>query len=122
MRITVLPLAISTAVSSSALPLKSTAMPAPLKAMRTKSRTVSVRLVASTKVSGSSACSMRHMPSTYSLAKPQSRLASILPKSMQSSLPSLILATESVILRVTNSRPRRGDSWLNKMPLEPKML
>ena len=30
------------------------------------------------------------------------------------------LATVSVILRVTNSRPRRGDSWLNRMPLVAK--
>src|SRR5246127_5023246 len=37
--------------------------------MRTKSRTVSVRPVASTKVSGSSACSMRHMPFTDTVAK-----------------------------------------------------
>ncbi len=59
---------------------------------------------------------MRHMPSTYSLAKPQSRLASRLPSSSTSSLSRTILATESVILRVTNSRPRSGDSWLNRMP------
>ena len=30
--------------------------------------------------------------------------------------PSLMRATPSVTLRVTNSRPRRGDSWLNRMP------
>ena len=31
--------------------------------------------------------------------------------------PSLIRATPSVTLRVTNSMPRRGDSWLNRIPL-----
>ena len=29
-----------------------------------------------------------------------------------------IRATARLILRVTNSCPRRGDSWLNRMPLE----
>ena len=33
-----------------------------------------------------------------------------------SASPSLMRATPSVTLRVTNSRPRRGDSWLNSMP------
>ena len=31
------------------------------------------------------------------------------------------MATESVILRVTNSRPRSGDSWLNRMPEVPRI-
>ena len=30
--------------------------------------------------------------------------------------PELDAATPSVTLRVTNSRPRRGDSWLKRMP------
>ena len=33
-----------------------------------------------------------------------------------SASPSLMRATPSVTLRVTNSRPRRGDSWLKRMP------
>ncbi len=33
-------------------------------------------------------------------------------------LPSLIRATASVTLRVTNSTPRSGLSWLNRMPFE----
>ncbi|COZ92676.1 Uncharacterised protein [Mycobacterium tuberculosis] len=37
------------------------------------------RPVAKTKSSGSSVCSIRHMPSTYSGAYPQSRTASRLP-------------------------------------------
>ena len=36
--------------------------------------------------------------------------------------PSLMRATPSVILRVTNSRPRRGDSWLKRMPETANML
>ncbi|MCY1463240.1 hypothetical protein D9M71_811080 [compost metagenome] len=107
--------------SASSLPLQLIVILTALNAMVTKSRTVSVRLVANTKVSGSSAWSMRHIPSTYSLAKPQSRFASMLPSSSLSCRPSLILATVSVILRVTNSRPRSGDSWLNKMPLVAKI-
>ena len=38
------------------------------------------------------------------------------PAAAPSARPSLIRATPCVILRVTNSRPRRGDSWLNRMP------
>ena len=47
----------------------------------------------------------------------QSRLASRLPNDTLSCNPARICATASVILRVTNASPRRGDSWLNKMPL-----
>ena len=36
-------------------------------------------------------------------------------------LPSLMLATAMVILRVTKISPRRGDSWLNRMPLQQNM-
>ena len=32
--------------------------------------------------------------------------------------PSLMRATAWETLRVTNSGPRRGDSWLNRMPEE----
>ena len=35
--------------------------------------------------------------------------------------PAAIRATARVILRVTNVPPRRGDSWLNRMPLEAKI-
>ena len=56
------------------------------------------------------------MPSTYSLAKPQSRIASRLPSVRWSVMPSLIDATPSVILRVTKLSPRRGDSWLKRIP------
>jgi hypothetical protein len=37
-------------------------------------------------------------------------------------LPSLMLATAMVILRVTKISPRRGDSWLNRIPLQQNML
>ena len=45
------------------------------------------------------------MPSTYSRAWPQSRLALMLPSSSTSCWPRWILATERVILRVTNVSP-----------------
>jgi hypothetical protein len=43
------------------------------------------------------------------------------PMTMYSCLPKLISATARLILRVTKVRPRRGDSWLNRMPLLAKM-
>ena len=60
------------------------------------------------------------MPSTYSGAYPQSRTASMLPTHRLSSSPARIRAIARVILRVTNVSPRRGDSWLNKIPLTAK--
>ena len=41
--------------------------------------------------------------------------------SIGSLLPLCMLATPLVIFRVTNSSPRSGDSWLNKMPLHAKI-
>ena len=38
------------------------------------------------------------------------------------SSPALILAAWEVIFRVTNSKPRRGDSWLKRMPEQTKSL
>ncbi|CPU64749.1 Uncharacterised protein [Mycobacteroides abscessus] len=64
---------------------------------------------------------MRHMPSTYSAAYPQSRTASRLPRYRCCCRPALIAATARVILRVTNVSPRRGDSWLNRIPLTANM-
>ena len=52
-----------------------------------------------------------------SLAWPQSRRLSMLPMYRQSSSPSAILDSPRVILRVTKVSPRRGDSWLNRIPL-----
>src|SRR3989344_1256958 len=49
-------------------------------------------------------------------AKPQSRLASRLPKENLSRSPSFIRASDIVTFRVTKFSPRRGDSWLNMMP------
>ncbi len=49
-------------------------------------------------------------------AYPQSRCASRFPRFSASASPSLMRATPSVTLRVTNSSPRRGDSWLKRMP------
>ena len=46
----------------------------------------------------------------------QSRFESRLPNTTSSCKPSVIRATALVTLRVTNSIPRRGPSWLNKMP------
>ena len=39
-----------------------------------------------------------------------------------SCVPSLMRANARVILRVTNVSPRLGDSWLNRIPLQAKML
>ena len=50
--------------------------------------------------------------------KPQSRFASRFPRASLGLRPSLIWAHRGLILRVTNSRPRRGLSWLNRMPDE----
>ena len=61
------------------------------------------------------------MPSTYSGAYPQSRVLSVFPRYSRSWTPALIRATARVILRVTNVSPRRGDSWLNRMPLTANM-
>ena len=47
---------------------------------------------------------------------PSRACASRLPRPSVSARPSLMRATPSVTLRVTNSRPRRGDSWLKRMP------
>src|SRR6185436_10234706 len=58
------------------------------------------------------------MASTYSGAKPQSRRAARLPRYRCSSWPARIEAMPRVTLRVTNVPPRRGDSWLNRIPLE----
>ncbi len=86
------------------------------KAASQNSRTEWPSPVASTKSSGSSCWSIRHMPSTYSGAKPQSRTASRLPSVTWSSTPASMAATALVILRVTKFSPRRGDSWLNRIP------
>ena len=61
------------------------------------------------------------MASTYSFANPQSRRASRLPKYTCSALPARMAATAVVTLRVTNVPPRRGDSWLNRIPFEAWM-
>ena len=42
------------------------------------------------------------------------------PACSVSARPSLMRATPSVTLRVTNSRPRRGDSWLKRIPEQAK--
>ena len=57
------------------------------------------------------------MPSTNSGAYPQSRIESMFPMYSRSCMPALIRATARVILRVTNVSPRRGDSWLKRIPL-----
>ena len=36
-------------------------------------------------------------------------------------LPSLMLTAAWVIFLVTNDSPRRGDSWLNRIPLQAYM-
>src|SRR2546429_620122 len=74
--------------------------------------------VPKTKSSADSCCKMRHIPSTYSGAYPQSRDASRFPRYNLSCRPARIFATARVILRVTNVSPRRGLSWLNRMPLQ----
>ncbi len=56
--------------------------------------------------------------STKSLECPQSLLESREPISNVSCRPRWILATAWVIFRVTNDSPRRGDSWLYRMPLQ----
>jgi hypothetical protein len=86
-----------------------------------KSRTVYAVLVATTKSSGSSHCSIRHIASTYSGAYPQSRTESRLPMYNSDCTPAAIRATARVILRVTNVSPRRGDSWLNRIPFVAKI-
>src|ERR1043165_2969175 len=50
-------------------------------------------------------------------AWPQSRLASRFPILNSDASPAFMRATVLVILRVTNSNPRRGLSWLNIIPL-----
>ena len=44
------------------------------------------------------------------------------PRTTFSCFPSLILATAAVIFFVTKVPPRRGDSWLKRMPLQQNML
>ena len=51
----------------------------------------------------------------------QSRRAAVLPRYSVSCRPSLMRATARVTLRVTKFTPRRGDSWLNRMPLTANM-
>src|SRR5258708_4224482 len=87
------------------------------KAASTNSRTVCVSPVASTKSAPSPSCTIRHIPSTYSGAYPQSRFASRLPRNNSFCMPCLMAATAREILRLTKVSPRRGLSWLNKMPL-----
>jgi hypothetical protein len=53
--------------------------------------------------------------------KPQSLCASRLPRRNSFCLPAAIRAAASVILRVTNSVPRLGDSWLKRMPETAKI-
>jgi hypothetical protein len=43
------------------------------------------------------------------------------PRTTQDWMPAAMAATARVILRVTKHSPRRGDSWLNRMPLTANM-
>ena len=52
---------------------------------------------------------------------PQSRFASRLPRYKHDCFPSEMSAAARVILRVTNVLPRRGLSWLKRMPLHANM-
>src|SRR5205823_7223364 len=61
--------------------------------------------VARMKSSPSPVCKIRHTPSTYSGAYPQSRFASRLPRNNSFCRPCLIAATAREILRVTKVSP-----------------
>ena len=76
--------------------------------------------VAIIKSSGKSIVSIRHIASTYSGAQPQSRRISIFPSSSFSSLPFAIRQTALTIFLVTKRSGRKGDSWLNKIPVAAK--
>jgi hypothetical protein len=68
--------------------------------------------------------SRRARPAAASATSPADVVAGEAPVAMRvevaeasvSVRPSLMRATPSVTLRVTNSMPRRGDSWLKRMP------
>ena len=45
----------------------------------------------------------------------------MLPRKSSRSSPRLIRAAARVIFLVTNSKPRLGDSWLNRMPEQAKI-
>jgi len=61
------------------------------------------------------------MHSTYSGEYPQSRFASRFPRERTLSFPARILAIPLVTFLVTKVSPRRGDSWLKRIPLHAKI-
>ena len=91
-------------------------------AFATNSSSDTLLPVAITKSSGASACSIRHITSTYSGAHPQSRTMSNRPKCNFSTAPLDILQAADTIFLVTNLAGRKGDSWLKRIPLHANKL